>query len=59
MERIAVLIRAAPVLLMLAVLAILAVGLAHGWQAFLTSLILAVPVLVVLLHGLWRTREVA
>jgi hypothetical protein len=59
MEGSVVLLKAAPLLIALAALSILSVGLAHGWQALLISLILALPVLVALLHGLSKTKEVA
>jgi uncharacterized membrane protein YqjE len=53
------LVKAAPALMALAALAILSVGLAHGWHALLISLVLVLPVLLVLFHGLWKTREVS
>ncbi len=52
------LVRAAPVFILLSILAIIVVGAFHGWATLAISLIIALPLLAILAHGYAKVRRV-
>ncbi len=53
----ALLVRTAPLFIVLAILAIILVGAASGVEALLISLLLSIPLVLILYHGYSRLRR--
>lgn len=51
------LVKTAPAFILLAILAIIAVGALHGWITLVISLLIALPLLAILVHGYSKIRR--